>query len=417
VVEAGLKSTVAKGVAGAPEKPEEGQEASKDPKLVAKDAKASSLIMGLCSREALDHILLCESAGAQWGALETLYRPLGLQQLSTKIRAFTGYKVPEGSTKGVTEVANQLSTLQSEIGSIEPKEKPSDTLKLATLYRVVGELDQRFEPLILQLEMRETPLNFENVVAKLAEWERRLGPKESVKEGALSAQTPSKGKGNKGSKDKAKKPKGACFNCGQEGHFKAECPELEGKKEGKKPSTGPLATPSGGRGLSPKQTQAKMAEISWISTTGQSGSKVLGYSNQEPIWIVDSGCSRHMTYARWKFEDYKELDEPIDVTTASGAIIQAIGQGTVRLQTLVQGQIRPVRLLDVLYVPGLAGSLISVLQLQNKGLTIQTTIGPRRELLIKFQGTTVGLACRVGQAYVLQGPTLEAGISALKVTT
>jgi hypothetical protein len=63
VVEAGLKSTVAKGVTGAPKKPE-GQEAFKDPKLVAKDAKASSLIIGLYSREALDHILLCESAGA-----------------------------------------------------------------------------------------------------------------------------------------------------------------------------------------------------------------------------------------------------------------------------------------------------------------------------------------------------------------
>jgi hypothetical protein len=65
VVEGGLKSTVAKEATEAPEKPKEGQEAPKDPKLVAKDAKASSLIMGLCSREALDHILLYESTGAQ----------------------------------------------------------------------------------------------------------------------------------------------------------------------------------------------------------------------------------------------------------------------------------------------------------------------------------------------------------------
>jgi hypothetical protein len=58
IVEAGLKSTIA-------EKPTEGQEAPKAPKLVAKDAKASSLIMGLCSQEALDHILLYDSASAQ----------------------------------------------------------------------------------------------------------------------------------------------------------------------------------------------------------------------------------------------------------------------------------------------------------------------------------------------------------------
>jgi hypothetical protein len=122
--------------------------------------------------------------------------------------------VPEGNNKKVTEVANQLSTLQSEIDSIKPDKKPSDILKLATLYRVAGELDQRFEPLILQLEMRETPLDFESIVAKLTEWERRLGPKESIKEGVLSTQAPSKGKGNKGSKSKAKKPKGVYFNYG-----------------------------------------------------------------------------------------------------------------------------------------------------------------------------------------------------------
>jgi hypothetical protein len=210
--------------------------------------------------------------------------------------------------------------------------------------------------------MRETPLDFESVVAKLAEWERHLGPKESIKEDTLSAQAPSKGKGNKGSKGRAKKPKGACFNCGQQGHFKAEYPESEGKK---RPSTGPLATPSGGGGLSPKQTQARIAEISWLSTVaiGQPGPKVLGYNDQEPIWIVDSGYSRHITYTRWKFDDYIELDKPIDVTIASGATIQAIGQGIVRLQALVYSLIRPVRLVDILYVPGLAGSLISVLQL------------------------------------------------------
>jgi hypothetical protein len=58
VVEVGLKSTIA-------EKPKEGQEAPKTPKLVAKDTKASSLIISLYSQKALDHILLYDSANAQ----------------------------------------------------------------------------------------------------------------------------------------------------------------------------------------------------------------------------------------------------------------------------------------------------------------------------------------------------------------
>jgi hypothetical protein len=56
----------------------------------------------------------------------------------------------------------------------------------------------------------------------------------------------------------------------------------------------------------------------------------------------------------------------------------------------------------VLYVPRLAGSLISVLQLQDKGITIRTTVGPEgNRLLIKVQGVTVGVADRIGKSYAL----------------
>ncbi|KAM3079124.1 hypothetical protein ACMFMF_004053 [Clarireedia jacksonii] len=105
--------------------------------------------MGLCGQEVLEHILLCDSASAQWAALEALYRPYGAQQLSSKLRAFMDYKVAEGATKGIAEMADHLSTLQYEIGQIEPKEKPSDKLKLVTLCRAAGEQDERLNPLIL----------------------------------------------------------------------------------------------------------------------------------------------------------------------------------------------------------------------------------------------------------------------------
>jgi hypothetical protein len=42
-------------------------------------------------------------------------------------------------------------------------------------------------------------------------------------------------------------------------------------------------------------------------------------------------------------------------------IIKGIDQGTIRIQILIQRQIRPVRLENVLYVPELARSLISIL--------------------------------------------------------
>jgi len=56
----------------------------------------------------------------------------------------------------------------------------------------------------------------------------------------------------------------------------------------------------------------------------------------------------------------------------------------------------------VLYVPRLAGSLISVLQLQDKGITVCTIVGPKgNRLLIEIQGVTVGVADRIGKSYAL----------------
>jgi hypothetical protein len=59
-----------------------------------------------------------------------------------------------------------------------------------------------------------------------------------------------------------------CWHCEEEGHTREKCYELHPELRGTAPGTGPLATPGGGRGLSPNPTklQAKsaiMEEVSW----------------------------------------------------------------------------------------------------------------------------------------------------------
>lgn len=358
-----------------------------------KDARASTIIMGLCAPGALQHILLLSTAKEQWEALEALYAPLGIQQLSAKVQAFTAYRPPErGATVAV--VATDLSTLQYEIGAIDPTEKPSDTLKISLLFQAIRALDERFGPLILQLEISGITTDYSVIVARLTEHERRMGPKEALKETVLSART-----GGKGPK---RTFQGKCYNCGKEGHRKAEC---RGKKQGtqgtQSPSTGPLATPGGGRGLSPGPgkpiANANSAiEASWMALIGPT------YSGNDLLWVVDSGCSRHMTFLREAFTEYRVLDAPIQVNTANGACISAIAEGTVLLPVALGGLVRTVTLTGVLHVPKLTGSLISVIQLQDKGITVRTTVGPTgKKLLIELQGTTVGIASRLGRAYVL----------------
>jgi len=86
--------------------------------------------------------------------------------------------------------------------------------------------------------------------------------------------------------------------------------------------------------------------------------------------VIDSGCSHHMTYSKEAFIDYTTLDILILVETTSRIEILGVGIGSVILYTNLEGRIRRVRLTDVLHVLGIARSLISVSQLEDRGITI-----------------------------------------------
>jgi hypothetical protein len=147
-----------------------------------------------------------------------------------------------------------------------------------------------------------------------------MGPKEALKETVLSA--------------KIEGFQGKCFNCSKKGHRKADCkkPKKKGKKpekDEKSPSIGPLPTPGDGKGLSPGPekptvTANSTREASWMAIADTTYSRDL-------LWVVDSGSSRYMTYLREVFTKYRVLDTPISVTTANGAHIPAIAEGTILL--------------------------------------------------------------------------------------
>ena len=84
-----------------------------------RDWEASSHLMSLCSREALEYIVDMETAWEQWAKLKELYGPVGKQQLSEKLRAFNNYAVQK-TGKTISERVTELNTLQAQIGAIDP---------------------------------------------------------------------------------------------------------------------------------------------------------------------------------------------------------------------------------------------------------------------------------------------------------
>ena len=181
------------------------------------------------------------------------------------------------------------------------------------------------------------------------EHERRIAANsKTIKENVFSATT-YRGRWNRHDKqekenmDRSRGFNEKCFNCGKTGHRKANCRSPAEKGDGRA-STGPLTTSNGGRGLSPR-TQDKTyytSETSWMAST----TTIADREGYQLTWVVDSGCSRHMTYSLDVLEDYHPLQVPITINIANRASIRATGEGSARLKVAINGTIRTVRLRD-----------------------------------------------------------------------
>jgi len=82
-------------------------------------------------------------------------------------------------------------------------------------------------------------------------------------------------------------------------------------------------------------------------------------------WLIDSGCTNHMTHDKELFKDLK----PTGVTKVRighGGYIPAKGMGTITIET----QSGTKAIFDVLYVPDLDQNLLSVGQLLEKGFKL-----------------------------------------------
>ena len=90
-------------------------------------------------------------------------------------------------------------------------------------------------------------------------------------------------------------------------------------------------------------------------------------ANQEPeydVWYVDTSCSNHMCGSKSSFP---YLNERFHSTVSLGdcSTVKVMGKGNIEIRTK-NGFVETIS--NVLYVPDLKSNLLSVVQLQEKGL-------------------------------------------------
>jgi hypothetical protein len=86
---------------------------------------------------------------------------------------------------------------------------------------------------------------------------------------------------------------------------------------------------------------------------------------EEPSWILDSGCSRHISGNPEAFTSIDMHESPAVVQTASNQLLPVEGKGSVKL-----GNHAEININDVYFVPGLAFNLLSVGSIADMGFTL-----------------------------------------------
>jgi hypothetical protein len=159
-------------------------------------------------------------------------------------------------------------------------------------------------------------------------------------------------KDKEGKGDKPKKDRPKCTHCKRTGHLAEGCWKLH-------PELKPVANVA----------QESGDEYPLLVAATVDDSTALSAVSSSDVWVCDSGASSHICNDRASFVDLKAVPAGQTLRTAGKEKLPIEGKGSVRLE-LTSG--KKVILTDVLYVPKCTGNLVSIRQLDAKG--IRTTI-------------------------------------------
>ena len=169
-----------------------------------------------------------------------------------------------------------------------------------------------------------------------------------------------------------------CHYCKKPGHFKRDCRKF-------------IASQKKQHGASPAEakTDEALATVHALTTTSKGS------------WIIDSGATCHMSNDRDLFVELRELEKPQEVILGDGHSLQGTAEGTVKLETLLpDGSTKKCRLENVLFVPKLSYSLLSVSKASNAGKIAKfSKFGCE---ILNAKKEVIAFATRVGDLYHLE---------------
>lgn len=330
--------------------------------VIRKDSKAKSLIVQYVDDNQLECLRGKGTAFQMWQTLKEKYEMKGLPgQLYLK-KKLLSMKLKENES---------LETFMREFEEIvrQLKESGSETSDQDLICNLLLSLPKSYETVVTVIENIQD-VTIEIVKKKLfAEYEKRKLSIQSEKvQGGSYAFTATKG---------------ACFRCGEMGHFKRNCrkqmervPEQENSFRGRGMRRGRSYNRSGGRnsynnvGRRSHYAQQNDNEDENVSDSvcfmNELNVKSVEKSEDNELkFFIDSGCTDHMVNDKQYFSDILMLDNPIKIAVAKDKdFLMAVGIGNIKVLSKVGNKQIKCTIKNVFYVPKLRKNLLSVKKLE-----------------------------------------------------
>lgn len=326
------------------------------------------------------------TAHGLWVALKTKFVATNSAAAYQRFRAYFTHKFAEG-----TSLATQLNEQGRRWKELLDTKILEDT-EMLRIFNLLNSLPESYSNLVEPTLHTTDPstLRYDEIYARiLAEEARRALPTTSA-----AVRTGKARQSGSRAEDK-------CNYCHKKGHWEADCRKKKKDEEKKRGGGGG----GGNASTSTSTTPAAVHVITAEASSSQSANIAASfYGSGDTLWMLDSGCTQHMTPYITDFIDYSQFDTPSHATLADNSSSMAtLGSGRVTGITFVNNKPITIALDNVLLCPQLAYRTIAIRCLDNKGFTVTHGNSQAR---IERHGTTFGIgSLRNGQYWLSLQPS------------